>query len=538
MSNLNIEQGRSIDPPICKTNVPENNSQNDELGEAFEVNPTQTVESIHTNRNANIGDYMNNVTGSKTDDNSKTLNVYDINKIREIDFAKCVSESGVDYNSIEWGRVNNAEESALFRIVGFNNLPNELVKNLLKKSFFTQLKKHAKHKFIISETLMKDIWNDGHYGSEIIRNLWTEVIIENEDQLQKFDLECAFTEDMKFVHLKLPMENAKPEFFDKMNWVVLELPDSPSDDVILQAREIVERRNDKNKPVWIYEAQIRTKIMSSDKVTVKDNAISEPLYFDLPSKLVSKSDETKGKAKRICENIASIAGKLSKAQLEIGYRLSWLDFMAREAGKSQFWNQNFERRNRSEFCLEDLKIRPDVASQYLTAIRHIEILRPGMLSQVFDSAKDNADGLTIPHGYTRYRDLKKYMPYIISLQEHEGYSTIIQMIFDPMKSNRELMKDLPAKIEAYRCEPLPGDPQKVFDAIAHVGQLSEKMKTHVPDEQKVRFNTLIKELTTILQSINGSGTTEESKEEVPEQEIEKVSNTDHDTDSIVLKEAA
>jgi hypothetical protein len=542
VSNLNKDQGRSIDPPTNKTTVHEIISQDAEMGDTLEATPNKNVENIHTNNNHNTGVKMNNTTNTNVAIESQPQKVYDINDIRVIDFTKCVTEDGVSYESAEWKQVSSAATNSIFRIVGFEKLEREVVMKSLRKSFFGQIQRHTNHRFIINEKSMRHIWSEGQFGGKIVSNLWTEVVIQNEDQIQKFEKEKGFSEDMKIIRLKLPLQVSNPEFMDRLNWVILELPESPSDDVISHARYLVQRRNNNDAPVWISDAKMRTLLVKSGKVTVDSaGAISMPLYFDLPSltnaRLVNTSDETKTKAKQISAKIASIADHMNKTELEVGYRLSWLDFMARETGKSQFWKQHFDMNSRSEYCSEVLNIKPDLASQYLTAIRNINILSPEMLANAFRTGNDQKDDTNIPHGYTRYRDLKKYMPVIVSLQEHEEYSQIIEKIFSYELSNRKLMNELPKMIEKMTGEPLPTASPQAISPIEYVRQFSKRVDKSIPDDKKARFNELIAELKSILQSHDGTTVTVESEVVTPEKEAVEIT-TVNDTTPDVEKEAA
>ena len=534
----------SIDPPINKPTVPEIISQNTELGDALEVTPNQTVDKIHTNNNLKEVNMYKDSSHNDTVKDNKEPKAIDINKTLVIDIAKCLNESHerVDFESDEWKKLESTEESTLFRIVGLEGIRDEKLKKYIRDNLYTQIKKYTRHKVIIDEKSMLNIWPSGVILLERVKNLWIEVSIENDDQIQSFSNEHLYTEDMKIVLLKLPLQNLAPHFVDRLNWVVLELPESPTNEDKSQARSIVQRCNDKNTPVWIYDEKVRTNLLRSDKTTLDaTGAICKPVYLDLPTgttpRLVNKSEDIGTKAKQISEKITSNLGRVNKSEMEMGYRLSWLDFMARQEGKSQFWKQHFDMNNRSEYCSEVLNIKPDLASQYLTAIRNINILSPEMLANAFRTGNDQKDDTNIPHGYTRYRDLKKYMPVIVSLQEHEEYSQIIEKIFSYELSNRKLMNELPKMIEKMTGEPLPTASPQAISPIEYVRQFSKRVDKSIPDDKKARFNELIAELKSILQSHDGTTVTVESEVVTPEKEAVEIT-TVNDTTPDVEKEAA
>jgi len=483
------------------------------------TDPNQKVDNIHINHNHNEVT-MNTSKRSTTNENSEQKTI-DINSIQLIDIAKCSNEDHdrIDFRSNEWKKLESAEESAIFRIAGLEKIQDEKLKAFISDNFYSQIKKHPRHKFIIGEQAMQNIWPNGVILDESAKNLWIEATIENDDQMQKFNKEHSYSEDMKIVKLKLPLQGLTTEFVDRLNWVVLELEESSPIEAIFQAHSVVQRCNSQNTPVWIYDAEVRTQILNSNQATVNaTGALSKPVYFDLPigttPRLVNKSEETGSRVKKINEKITSQIKRFNKVELELGYHLTILDLIARKEGKSQFWKQHFDSNNRSEYCLEVLNIKPDLASQYITAIRIISILRPGLPTEVFGSAGDDKGVKSIPHGYTRYRDLKQYMPHIIALREHQDYENVIKMIFNPKESNRSLMRKLPILLAKLIGRPLPSSPVRAFDPVEYVTQFSDKLHNIVSEDQEIRFNELIDELKSILLS---SSKAEPEVENIPGQ---------------------
>jgi len=473
---------------------------NDSISNA--INPNQNVETIHTNNTKD--EKRINMKSSNENNELKTI---DINSTQVIDIAKCLNEDHdrIDFKSNEWKQLESAEESTLFRITGLEKIHDEKLKVFISDNFYSQIKKHLRHKLIIGEQALQNIWSNGVTLIKSARNLWTEAIIENDDQMRKFNKTHSYSEDMKIVKLKLPLQNLDPKFVDKLNWVVLELEESSPIEALFQAHSIVQRCNAKNTPVWIYNSEVRTKILNSNQTSVNAAGdLSKPAYFDLPigttPRLVNKSEETGSRVRKINEKITSQIKRVNKVELELGYHLTRLDLIARKEGKAQFWKQHCDSDNRSEYCLEVLNIKPDLASQYITAIRNISILRPGLPTEVFGGAGGDKGSKSIPHGYTRYRDLKQYMSHIIALRDHQDYENVIKMIFNPKESNRSLMRELPILLAKLIGKPLPSSPVRAFDPVEYVTQFSDKLHNKVSEDQEIRFNELIEELKSILRS--------------------------------------
>jgi hypothetical protein len=470
----------------------------------------------------------------------RTRKAIEINNIQELDVTKCITEDkkGVNYKSSEWEKLENAKENFLFRIIGFENVEGKKLKKVIRKSFYREIKKHSRHKFIISNQSMKHIWPDGKVSDKKATNLIVEVVIENNAQLQQFDHQHSFMEDVKVIKLQLPIENIILESLKSVNWLILELPEDVETDELSQAREIVQFCNDNNTPVWMYNEVLRFKVAGRDDIRINaEGKLYDPIYFDLPSTAGSKIVHPNTKMHQFADKLTPKFKSSERRELEVAFALSVLDFQARVNGKAQIWQQELKVNNFAEFCSRKLDISPSRGSQYLAAIRNIKYLSKDKFKEAF--GKDATAQKMLPHGYTRYRDLSRFIPSIMNLREKyaEQYSVIVDLIFDKNTSSRKLMELLPKKIEEITgVDPFPKTEHKI-DPIKLIVLLSDKIHNRVPEPNVERFKELIEELKRILQTQDDVPVPIDSEVETPEKEAGELTAV-LDTDSNVQKEVA
>jgi hypothetical protein len=381
----------------------------------------------------------------------KTININ--NNKCSIDFQKCVQadkQPQFDITSEEWNKAFRADEPGLYYLKGFMKIEDQQLAQRMLRSFMKQFKHHSHHKTIIDRVELEYIWGGSYSSFKLPKNVWVQDSVESCEKLPYESTRSMDVEFSKISLLKLPVADLDPGHLQGYDWVILSVKNPMNQETFSQAHKILRYCNSKDIqiPVWCFDKQVRFDVLKSEPLNLHDNTLGKDgLYFDLPkrgSQLVDNNETIAREVQVIDNSINNARVKSMAAELEAGYGLYGLDMLARTNGKTMFWNQNFGVKNRSEYCTKVLGIPNNLASQYITAIRNIEILKPGMLERIFISGDDSTD--ILPHGYTRYRDLTPYLQAMQKLKEHPRYVDIEGMILNPKLSSRQLFKELPMKI--------------------------------------------------------------------------------------------
>ncbi|MBT7618166.1 MAG: hypothetical protein HN590_12865, partial [Calditrichaeota bacterium] len=253
--------------------------------------------------------------------------------------------------------------------------------------------------------------------------------------------------------------NAGFEYLTNANWVLLtgDLKGSKAGE--LPFVQFLFECADRKIPVWSMQQIGITDLIKHSSIT---NAQAEKLPNNvLGYDILSCTDfELIDSRVKIIEGVADIQERLLLSQVAIttstmalAYRMHQLVLLSHERGKRPFWRANFGVNSFTEYCEVVLGISQNLGSQYLTSIRTVELLKPGILAETFDTKKSV---LALP-GHTRFRDVGKLSKQIISLKEtdKEGFEECIDYIFDVNHSNSDvkyhisnMLKIKPRKLKA------------------------------------------------------------------------------------------
>lgn len=410
-----------------------------------------------------------------------------INNAYEIDLSKALENDktiGLDETSDEWKNTFSDSEFGISTVIGLNKFQDKQLAKKLLRNFIEDLKHHKSNVIFIERKTLVNVLGDENLSIKDPKNLWTVDYISQNEELQ--ELASSGTEEgiSRVIHLTLPLKDLLPEHLTGSSFIVLKVGETPIGDNLDQARMIIQHGNQNDIPVWCYDKRKRREILQREGSHM--NSVSsgvESIYFDLPQhcgyQFIDNDEATEIEAKDLGDSIIGARNRAMIKELEAGYRLYLLDNLARANGKAQFWRQNLNVKNRSEFCRLELGLPGNLGTQYLKAVRNIEILKPGFLEKFFDSESEFEGAL--PHGYTRYRDLHSHILNLIELKNHPRYIELEDMIFDPDMSGRQLQQELKLKIDEFIGVE---DPEQDLDGSVSIEELPDDGGSAMQDQEE------------------------------------------------------
>ncbi len=473
------------------------------------------------------------------------MNKIDYKIEHAIDFPKFMQPDELpvyDITSPEWGRAFQAEEPGIYLLRGLHKIADQPTAQRAFRKYTSEFRGHPRHLALIARSEMEYVWGEDHLNFKLPRNVWVVDEIDSEDQLPNYPALATDEEYSKVVQLDLPIENLNPEDLRGNCWVRLCVNAPMNQQVLDQIHGILRYCNQNSIPVWSTDSNIRSEVLKAEQIDI-NNASSgvEGLFFDLPNhkgyQLIDVNDVLAVDVRVLGDSISAARNKSKSAEMEAGYALLRLDFTARVNGKGQFWSQQFGVKNRYEYCSKVLGISGGMGSQYLSAVRNLEILKPGYLEQLFLSGEDSAECL--PHGYTHYRDLTLYIPEIIELKDHPSYHEIEGMIQNPNLSSRQMLRELPLKIATLSGKiTIPSEPNApvsesasvnvraddLFDIFGCINQFRADILEHVPPDYVERFNIYIEGFTDMFMTTSVYGPIDYRLEDEARSRFENESN--------------
>jgi hypothetical protein len=485
----------------------------------------------------------------------KWVNIESIQTIDTTSFVDTKPPCGYDFTCKGWLGTFQQRTPAIFILVGLDNISDQNLSSRIFKRFSGDIKRNPHHQFLISRDQLKYVVNGKDTDVLLPKHLAVLDDLNNEDSQPDYDNPTLNANHTRIAKCAFPAPNFDLMKLKEYQWVILEQTDKSDNADISIITPIIQFCNEHHIPVWIHDGELRGKIIKSGE---RDEH-SADLYFDLPClagiQLLSKSKSTKATASALLGSISGAQAKASVAELEVGYRLYKLDQAARENGKSVYWEEHFGVKNRRQFCSIVLDINQDLGAQYILAIRNIERVKPGVLERAFDG--EGEPKLTLPHGYTRYRDLSKFISEMDIYQGSDEYGEFQSMVFDPDLSNAGLMKKLATKFSdppkeevdsIYPTEKHQSSHQETnisldpatesrnvgkvlspLEAIRLLDHLVLSIRPVVPVEHLDKFQSLISNIKNIIANDFGK------QESLLSVEVEAVLTKNIDSDSIMEK---
>jgi len=409
----------------------------------------------------------------------------------------------------------------IYSLNGFGKIQEQQIVQSMFREYMKRAKDHRQHLFLVSRETLKHVWGEDYMNIKLLKHVAVFDQFNNANQLTNHPGELYELAYAKVVKLHLPLKNLNLADLLGYSWVILNIKDGLTPETSSQIQGIVQFCNSASIPVWITDADIRRVIVQDE---VYGQRSKEELHFDLPkiagNQLIDVSATIASEAREYGESIVAARIKSWAIELELGYHLYQMDTAARTHSKSQYWLQNFGVKNRSDYCTKKLSLSSDLGSQYISAVRNIELLRPGLLKRLFSSGGDSPE--LLPHGYTRYRDLNGHIPSLLMLQDHAEFEALEDMIFDPNLSSRQLFKELPGKIEAITGVKLPKpedlvkpiiEPSLVtnvstvtFDLFSCIEQFRNDLRTNLPGELFAQVCLFLDEISGLFESSKNFGT--------------------------------
>jgi len=198
------------------------------------------------------------------------------------------------------------------------------------------------------------------------------------------------------------------------------------------------------------------------------------------------------------EKVIISRDKAASNTIELCYRLFRLNSIAQESNKNSFWLEHFNVINFTEYCEIRLDINSNLGSQYLMAAKTIERLKPFYMKSIFDS---NEGKMIFPIiGYTRFREVSKFVPMIENIKGSAEYRKLINMIFDPSETNSCVIEKLLDTFETSMVKEGKGDLpikrklKKINALRSRLSKISDEVKALLPASESGTIDKIFEDL--------------------------------------------